>query len=62
MIQFAQTTKLRMPGFTLITSLIIFCFMFTNPVSAQDIIGRWDLTVDMNGKPVPSWLEVKKSG
>jgi len=24
--------------------------------------GRWDLTVDMNGKPVPSWLEVHHSG
>src|SRR4051794_5476074 len=24
--------------------------------------GRWDLTVDMNGKPIPSWLEVHHSG
>ena len=28
----------------------------------NDVIGRWDLTVDMGGKPVPSWLEVKRSG
>jgi hypothetical protein len=26
------------------------------------IIGRWDLTVDMGGNAVPSWLEVKLSG
>ena len=24
--------------------------------------GRWDITIDMNGKPVPSWLEVHHSG
>lgn len=24
--------------------------------------GRWDMTVDMNGKQVPSWLEVEMSG
>jgi hypothetical protein len=26
------------------------------------IIGRWDLTVDKGGQPVPAWLEVKLSG
>jgi hypothetical protein len=33
--------------------------------SAQDqkaLIGRWDITVDENGKTAPSWLEVKLSG
>lgn len=29
---------------------------------AKDLIGRWDITVDENGKQVPSWLEVKLSG
>jgi hypothetical protein len=28
----------------------------------QPIIGRWDLTVDKGGQPVPAWLEVKLSG
>ena len=28
----------------------------------KDLIGRWDITVDKNGKPAPSWLEVKLSG
>lgn len=35
------------------------------PVPAADdktVIGRWDLTVNMDGKDVPSWLEVKLSG
>lgn len=29
---------------------------------AKDLIGRWDITVDQNGRAVPSWLEVKLSG
>lgn len=28
----------------------------------NDIVGRWDLTLDMNGREKPSWLEVKLSG
>ena len=31
-------------------------------VTANDLIGRWDITMDDNGKPSPSWLEVKLSG
>lgn len=29
---------------------------------SQDLIGRWDITIDKNGKEAPSWLEVKLSG
>ena len=32
------------------------------PEEAKEIIGRWDLTVEKEGKQVPSWLEVKLSG
>jgi hypothetical protein len=28
----------------------------------KDLIGKWDLEVEMNGKIAPSWLEVKRSG
>lgn len=28
----------------------------------KELIGRWDITVDINGKPAPAWLEVKLSG
>jgi hypothetical protein len=31
-------------------------------VEGKDLIGRWDITMDVNGKPAPSWLEVKLSG
>src|SRR3569833_4653596 len=27
-----------------------------------DVIGRWDLTIEKDGKAIPSWLEVQKSG
>src|SRR3546814_17998248 len=30
--------------------------------SADDLTGRWDITIDQDGKSVPSWLEVKLSG
>src|SRR3978361_2159985 len=29
---------------------------------ASTIEGRWDITIDMNGKLLPSWLEVRHSG
>lgn len=32
------------------------------PERAKDLIGRWDLNVDKDGKVVPSWIEVKLSG
>jgi len=31
-------------------------------VEPAALIGRWDITVDQNGKPAPAWLEVKLSG
>ena len=30
--------------------------------AANDLIGRWNITMDEDGKPAPSWLEVKLSG
>src|SRR5699024_5967737 len=28
----------------------------------KEILGRWDLTIDMNGTTRPSWLEIQYSG
>ncbi len=33
-----------------------------NLFDSVSIEGRWDITLDMNGKPSPSWLEVRHSG
>lgn len=32
------------------------------PVDSVSIVGRWDMTVDVNGEEQPSWLEVRLSG
>src|SRR5690554_6242241 len=29
---------------------------------AGQLIGRWNITIDENGKEAPAWLEVRKSG
>ncbi|MBD3627074.1 DUF1080 domain-containing protein [Cyclobacterium sp.] len=46
--------------------LFLLTLLFSNhTVKAQEtnaIQGRWDLTVNMDGQEVPSWLEVKLSG
>lgn len=34
----------------------------TIPKEAEGLLGRWDLTVDKEGKSAPSWLEIKLSG
>lgn len=47
------------------TFLLFVAVSAFNSASAQPkppITGRWDLTLNMNGKPAPSWLEVKLSG
>lgn len=46
--------------------LILFCCFFSaNILSAQkntQLEGRWDLVVSKDGKQLPSWLEISKSG
>lgn len=34
----------------------------TDVQDMKELLGRWDLTVDMNGSSAPSWLEVEISG
>ncbi|ATL49217.1 hypothetical protein COR50_19685 [Chitinophaga caeni] len=36
--------------------------MIQDQIKPKDLIGRWDITVDQDGKPAPSWLEVDLSG
>lgn len=47
-------------------TLIAILFTLQNDLSAQsdtsEIIGRWNLTVSIDGKELPSWMEVKLSG
>ena len=32
------------------------------PSDSVTIQGKWDITVEVNGKKLPSWLEIKHSG
>lgn len=47
---------------------VVFCSSaasanyFSRPADSSPIEGRWDITVMVDGKPQPSWLEVMHSG
>ncbi len=65
---FAGISSLRL--FAQVQIGLLMMLLFTLAASAQapkvikdpDVVGRWDLTVEKNGKSQPSWLEVQKSG
>jgi hypothetical protein len=43
--------------------VIAMSFLSAMSVNAQNLVeGRWDITMDMDGKKIPSWLEVTHSG
>ncbi|MBC2838473.1 DUF1080 domain-containing protein [Robiginitalea sp. SC105] len=42
--------------------LLLACSLPLFPQADSPIIGRWDLTVEADGRELPSWLEVKLSG
>jgi len=50
----------KMPKSFVILLLIFFQLQLTAQQSS--IEGRWDLTMNMNGRMAPSWLEVRHSG
>ena len=52
-----------------ITCLTLFTILFAPPAVAlaqlsadPPVIGRWDITIQKDGKNLPSWLEVQRSG
>ncbi len=63
-----QVTKRQLlPGFIKTALFFLLAVFSILQVSAQqkkdpDVIGRWDLTFVRDGKNLPSWLEVQKSG
>ena len=53
--------KSKGPG--LITLILTFAlFSFAKPVPPNPIEGKWDITINKDGKSFPSWLEVVHSG
>jgi hypothetical protein len=59
-----KTATFRRQALTL--ALCFLTILVTVRVSAKPAIspleGRWDITVDVAGKPSPSWLEIRHSG
>jgi hypothetical protein len=35
---------------------------YLTPSDTSSILGRWDITINMSGRQLPSWLEVNRSG
>lgn len=57
---------LAMP-FGIACAMMLLTMALPVPAHSQEVrgkalIGRWDITVDRDGTPAPSWLEVKLSG
>lgn len=43
--------------------LFFGCYVgYAHPVFDNGLEGRWDVTIDVDGKPSPSWLEISHSG
>jgi hypothetical protein len=51
-------------GMQIVLCLLLFSATKVTAQVTKDIpvIGRWDITIDKDGKALPSWLEVQKSG
>jgi len=60
--QFRRNSFRPLISATLLFFVAVSTFNSASAQSKPPITGRWDLTLDMNGKPAPSWLEVKLSG
>lgn len=53
-------SRCLLPAFTLLLAVLTMPSI-AKPL-ASPLEGRWDITVDVAGKPSPSWLEVRHSG
>lgn len=54
---------LGVPAARILTSVMLLAGIYISSAQADSpVIGRWDLTVSMDGRELPSWLEVKLSG
>jgi hypothetical protein len=53
-----------MKGINLLFAILLCTFLSTVcfAQTSSAIEGRWDITIDMNGKTAPGWLEVRHSG
>lgn len=43
-------------------STVLMCFTMAFAQEQKDFIGTWNMVISQEGKELPSWLEIKKSG
>ena len=46
----------------MLLAVVLFFAIISKTNAASPIEGRWDMTIDADGKALPSWLEVRHSG
>jgi len=54
--------KIKFTKITYACLFLIICIAQTNAQEEKDFIGTWDIVISQEGKDLPSWLEIKKSG
>ena len=57
-----KTTYMKRWNIFLPALLLVLSVANAAPFYAPTIEGRWNMTLDMDGKPAPGWLEVRHSG
>jgi hypothetical protein len=61
-----QTKTAKFYGQAMLLAFCVLMMGLSHPTfakpAASPLEGRWDITVDVGGKPMPSWLEVRHSG
>lgn len=58
----ARKSLLRLILSSLFAASLLFESKANTFYADSTIEGRWDITIDMGGKPAPSWLEIRHSG
>lgn len=51
-----------LPALLMLSAFFVVNAKSLSAMVASPLEGRWDITVDVDGKPAPSWLEVRHSG
>ncbi len=62
MLHFSKSYLLLIPALVLTLFISIANATTSTKAMASPLEGRWNITVDMDGKSAPSWLEVRHSG
>ena len=57
-----KNMKMRLKLFSAMAGMLLSAVAVVNAQEANPLEGRWDLTIEKDGKQLPSWLEISHSG